>query len=94
MSAAAAIYADVQVTLATTCTQIVPGAGVRTVWFSCATACYLVFSDALVDGDALPASRGFLIPANVVKPISVRGRKMFIAASSGAPVGHIYGVED
>lgn len=94
MALAANKHTDANVALATTLTQITPGSGVRTVWFSCATACYLVFSDAHNEGDALPANRGFLIPANTAWPIPVGGKKILVAASSGTPTGHVYGEGD
>lgn len=89
MPIAANAGADINAALATTCTQITWGSGVQVAWFTCETSCYLVYADNVNDGDARPANRGFLIPAGLAWPIRNIGKKTFIAASSGAPVGHL-----
>lgn len=91
MALTANANADAQATLATTCTQIVFGPSVVVAWFSADAACYLLYSDALNDGDARPASRGLLIPSGVVWPIRNLGRKAFVAAVSAAPLGTVLG---
>ncbi len=93
MAISLSAWGDKTAALATTCTKLTPAAGstIDVIWFRCATDCYLVYSSALADGDALPANRGFLIPANEAWPIEVRpgnGASAFIAASTGTPTGY------
>lgn len=91
MSLTANLYDDAQATLDTTCTQIVFGPSVDVAWFSANGDCYLIYSDALDDGDARPSDRGFPIPSGTLWPIRNCGKKAFVAAASGAPLCGVLG---
>jgi hypothetical protein len=66
----------------TTLTRIDPGTGVKVVWVRGSAAIYLVYSDTLAEGDALPANR-FPLLANEAWPVIVTGSPIFVAAATG-----------
>jgi len=72
-----------EVTLATTLTEIIPGDGVRVVQVSAPSAIYLVYDDSLADGGTVPASARFRIPAGAIWPIEVTGTRVLLAAVEG-----------
>ena len=84
----------IQTTLAVTLTRIIAGDDVRLIHVSAPSEIYLVYDNALVDGDAVPATARFRIPANVVYPILITGVRPFICATSGAVITTLIGYYD
>lgn len=78
-------------TLSTALTRIDFGGSSRRAHFSCSADCYLVFDDTLDDGDTVPTSARFTIPAGIVYQIPAGGPRCLVAAVSGTPVASVVG---
>lgn len=91
MALTANVATPAEATLGTTLTRINPGAGVRVVWLTSTGDVYLVYDDALDDGGAVPASARFRIPAGTAWPIEVTGKRILVAAVTGAPTASVLG---
>lgn len=81
-----------EVTLATTLTEVIPGDGVGVVQVSAPSAIYLVYDDSLADGGTVPATARFRIPAGAIWPIEVTGTRILLAAVEDSVVVGLLGV--
>lgn len=77
--------------LATTLTRVNTASSVQSFDVSCDADLYLVYSDALDDGGALPAAY-LRIPANVVYTVLPLGPRILLAAASGTPTVTLIGL--
>lgn len=82
-------YSPRTVTLATTCTELSPTAGVAYLWVIADAEWYLVLDDSVSDGGALP-THYYRVPADTAFPVPVAGHRILIAAATGTPTANIF----
>lgn len=93
MAINANVYADINASVGTTVSTIIPSDGVGVVWVSAPDDIYVLYDASLADGAALPANRGFRVPAGTAWPLDVtkpvRGLRPFVAAVTGTTTVHL-----
>jgi hypothetical protein len=82
----------VETALTTACTEITIAPGCAGVWLVAADPVYLVRSDAVADGGAVPASERFRVPAGTLIPLIRAGRRTLVAAVTGTSTAWLLGV--
>jgi hypothetical protein len=85
VSARVELNGELQVSLGTTLTRIVPGDGVREIQVSAQGDVYLVLDDALDDGDAVPATARHRLPAGL-RPIVLGKTRLLLAGVSATTI--------
>jgi len=78
-----------QVSLTTAMTRLIFGDDIDYVEISAPDDMYLVLDDTINDGDAVPATARFRIPANTIYPILNIGIRPLICAKSGTTTANL-----